>query len=356
MPQFDDQIRQGLVYTPQVQPTGVRNVTAQGMPVDPIQVYTVTPLAASATNIAAAQTVSGAALTLTASTGVTSTSIGGVTYLDLGVTRGIQVVGASGATATNLTVAGLDVYLQPLTNTFSGPGSGATVNSTKGFRYVRSITAAGNTTTTVTAGTNDTLSFPYRVSQFGNVIINYNHILITSSAGFTAADATSPATALTGDGSNTAAVTVPGAGEFAPGTLSVINKATAGDGNAVTGVIVGFAADPSNLDRIYNPASTARVAFVADDPDLIFEVQADGAIAATQVGLNANLIFTNAGSTTSGLSGVELDTSAVAADASNQLTILRVADRPGRNEIGSAWTIVEVRINNHTEALGAIGI
>lgn len=162
----------------------------------------------------------------------------------------------------------------------------------------------------------------------------------------------------TADGANTAAVTVPGAGEFAPGTLPIINKATAGDGNAITGVIVGFSPDPANLDRIYNPASTARVAFVADDPDLIFEIQADGAIAATQVGLNANLIFTNAGSTTSGLSGVELDTSSDVpdADASNQLTILRVADRPGRNEIGSAWTIVEVKINQHTEALGAIGI
>jgi hypothetical protein len=158
--------------------------------------------------------------------------------------------------------------------------------------------------------------------------------------------------------SNTAAVTVPGAGNFAPGELAEINKATAGDGNMLTGVIVGFAALPTDLSKIYNPASTARVAYVADDPDMIFEIQADGAIAATEIGLNAVLIYTNAGSTTTGLSGVELDTSsdAPAADASNQLTILRVADAPGRNELGSAWTVVEVRINQHTEMTGQIGV
>jgi len=157
---------------------------------------------------------------------------------------------------------------------------------------------------------------------------------------------------------NTTEVTVPGGGSFAPGMLPEINKAAAGDGNMITGVIVGFAALPNDLTKVYNPASTERVAFVADDPDLIFEIQADGAISAAQVGLNAVLIYTNSGSTTTGLSGVELDTSSdvPAADASNQLTILRVADAPGRNELGSAWTVVEVRINQHTEATGQIGV
>lgn len=156
---------------------------------------------------------------------------------------------------------------------------------------------------------------------------------------------------------NTAEVTEPGAGKFIPGSLPEINKATAGDGNAITGVIVGFSPDPDNLSRSYNPASTERIAYVCDDPDVIFEIQADGAIAATQVGLNAVLIYTNSGSTTTGLSGVELDTSsdAPAADASNQLTILRVVNRTD-NEAGSANTKVEVKINQHTEANNVIGI
>lgn len=157
--------------------------------------------------------------------------------------------------------------------------------------------------------------------------------------------------------SNTARVSAPAAGEFAIGTLPEVNKAAAGDNNAITGVIVGFAPDPDGLGRIHNPASTARVVYVCDDPDVVFEIQADGAIAAAQVGLNAVLIYTNAGSTTTGMSGAELDTTsdAPAADASNQLTIQRVVNRVD-NEAASAFTKVEVRITNHTEVNGAIGI
>ena len=70
-----------------------------------------------------------------------------------------------------------------------------------------------------------------------------------------------------------------------------------------------------------------------------------------------NASTTNAGSTVTGQSGAELDTTsdAPAADASNQLTIQRVVNREG-NEAASAYTKVEVLINNHTRAYGAIGI
>ena len=141
------------------------------------------------------------------------------------------------------------------------------------------------------------------------------------------------------------------------GSLPAINKAAAGDGNAITGVITGFLEDPDNLSKQYNPASTERIAIVNDDPNQVFEIQADGSISADQVGLNAVLIFTNAGSTVTGWSGVELDTSsdAPAADASNQLTILRIVSRAD-NEAATANTKVLVRVNNHTEAHGAIGI
>jgi len=153
---------------------------------------------------------------------------------------------------------------------------------------------------------------------------------------------------------NTAEVSGPGAGNFNVGTLPEINKATAGDGNAITGVIVGFSSDAD--DPVYNAASTERIAFVNDDPDAVFEIQADGAIAATQVGLNAVLIYTNAGDTNTGLSGAELDTTSdvPAADASNQLTIQRIVNRQDVDT--TANTKVLVKINNHTEAHGALGI
>lgn len=145
---------------------------------------------------------------------------------------------------------------------------------------------------------------------------------------------------------------------FNPGTLPEINKATAGDGNAITGVIVGF--EPiSGFDApIYGPADTERIALVADDPELVFHIQDDGAaaLAATSVGLNAVLIYTHSGSTITGSSGAELDTNSdpPAADASNQLTIRRLANFVN-NEIG-VHAIWEVTINNHTEAHASLGI
>lgn len=153
--------------------------------------------------------------------------------------------------------------------------------------------------------------------------------------------------------SNTASVDVPGAGHFEIGTMPEINKATAGDGNRVTGVIVGFTANPSDLNKNYNPASTERVAWVCDDPGVEFEIQADGAIPAASIGLNAVFIYTHSGSTTTGLSGVELDTTsdAPAADASNQMVILGAANRLD-NDTTLTHAKVRVRLINHTEADG----
>jgi hypothetical protein len=157
-------------------------------------------------------------------------------------------------------------------------------------------------------------------------------------------------------GSNTAEVNVPGAGKFGIGTLPSIEKATAGDGNRISGVIVGFAALPTDLNKNYNPASTARVAYVCMDPNVVFEIQADGAIPAASIGLNAVLIYTHGGSTTTGLSGVELDTTSdvPAADASNQLLILSAVNRED-NDTTLTHAKVEVLINQHTESQGTVG-
>jgi hypothetical protein len=157
-------------------------------------------------------------------------------------------------------------------------------------------------------------------------------------------------------GSNDAFVDAPGVGTFEIGTLPSIEMATAGDGNRITGVIVGFAPNPDNLTLQYNAASTARVALVCDDPDIIFEIQADGAIPAASIALNAVLIYTHSGSTTSGLSGVELDTTSDApgADASNQLLILRAVNKPD-NDTTLTHAKIEVLINQHTQNQGTVG-
>lgn len=157
---------------------------------------------------------------------------------------------------------------------------------------------------------------------------------------------------------NAAQITT-GDGVYGVGTMSEINQTAAGDGNAITGVIVSFDAEPDALETIYSPASTAGVANVADDPDLMFEIQADsaGTIVVTEVGLNAVLIDTHAGNTNTGIAGTELDTTSdpPAADASNQLTIQRAPDREDNDAVAvnGKWL---VKINNHTEAHAVVGI
>lgn len=155
---------------------------------------------------------------------------------------------------------------------------------------------------------------------------------------------------------NTTIVDAPSTGQFQVGTLAEINKATAGDGNRITGVIVGFAPNPDNLTLKHNPNKTERVALVCDDPDVIFEIQADGAIPATSIGLNANLIFTHSGEAATGISGVELDTTSDVpdTDATNQLLIMRASNRVG-NDTTLTHANVEVMINQHTENQGTVG-
>lgn len=142
---------------------------------------------------------------------------------------------------------------------------------------------------------------------------------------------------------------------FPPGTLPTINKAAAASGQ-ITGVIVGFLPLDGQTSNVYGAASTTRIALVADNPDLLFSVQDDGsgALAATDVGNNAQLIFTHAGSNFTGRSGVELDATTPATTSTFQLTIVSLEDKPG-NELGAnaRWL---VRINQHTYAPGNVGV
>lgn len=151
--------------------------------------------------------------------------------------------------------------------------------------------------------------------------------------------------------SNTTAVR-----NFPPGTLPEINKATAGSTNAITGVIVGFLPLDGQTSNVYGAASTTRIALVADNPDLLYAIQDDGvaALAATSVGLNANVIYTVAGSTFTGRSGVQLDSNGATAGATLQLTIISLMDRPDV-EVGvnGKWL---VRINVHSYNQARAGV
>lgn len=154
---------------------------------------------------------------------------------------------------------------------------------------------------------------------------------------------------------NTAAVSAPGVGSFPVGAIQSINKATVNTG-AITGVIVGFAGRQDSLT--YNPASTERIALVADDPELLFEIQADGTYTPASVGLNAALIYTHSGSTVTGRSGAELDTGTTTAPGTSAGLQLKVRGFVNRedNDMAAANSKLLVQINVHTNAAGVAGI
>lgn len=125
--------------------------------------------------------------------------------------------------------------------------------------------------------------------------------------------------------------------------------------NVVLGVVVGVEA-ATNESLIYRAASTERYLLVATDPQLLFEIQEDstgGALAATHIGLNANFSGSG-GSTVTGKSAIELDSSSAATTATLDFSIVRLAPRPD-NEIGTnaKWL---VRLNNHQRVDGVTGI
>ena len=115
------------------------------------------------------------------------------------------------------------------------------------------------------------------------------------------------------------------------------------------GVVVGFAPDPTDLNvPIYRRASTDRYVYVVDDPNVLFEIKCDdvgSTLAAADIGLNASIVV-GSGNTTTGASGVELDTSTKATTATLELKIMELARRVD-NELGSANQKVIVKINNH---------
>ena len=86
-------------------------------------------------------------------------------------------------------------------------------------------------------------------------------------------------------------------------------------------------------------------AYVLDDPDAYFEIQADGSVAQSALGGNADIVQT-ATTNQFGKSRNQLATAAIDATASRPLRIVGFVTRPS-SAIGDAFTDVIVRINTH---------
>ena len=142
---------------------------------------------------------------------------------------------------------------------------------------------------------------------------------------------------------------------LATGTIGV---AAASD--ALLGSLNGvFFTDASSSKPTYanhlNASNTATdiVGFVSDDPYERFEIQADGATAAADVGLNADIVYA-AGSSPDYVSKVELQTSDQKTGTA-QLRIIGISKDPDNNTAGSANVNLVTIINEH-QLKGTTGI
>lgn len=88
---------------------------------------------------------------------------------------------------------------------------------------------------------------------------------------------------------------------------------------------------------------------IADDPDALFAVQADGAVVATLQGMNAQLTNFGAGSNTTGNSGVKLLASSPALTATFAVRIVDFV-RDYNNKPGDAYTMCIVKFNQGVHA------
>jgi hypothetical protein len=141
-----------------------------------------------------------------------------------------------------------------------------------------------------------------------------------------------------------------------------IIKHTPGSPN-ILGVFIGCQyTDPTSKKpvwRNYYPGGIAAddiVAFVVDDPNALFLVQASGVAGQVAIGQNANLVQTVAGNVTTGVSGLELNTGTLAAASDLNVKVVGVTTDPSNSDLTAAYADLIVIINEHLYRSPTVGV
>lgn len=159
------------------------------------------------------------------------------------------------------------------------------------------------------------------------------------------------------------------AGDADAAGIPSVTIVTAGGANPVLGSLLGYGSsinggvtDPANINTTIIPAVKLHGYYVmiADDPNIIFEVQEVGTgtfLDSTAIGLNISLVAT-AGANNTGnngfVSGWMLDNTTEAVTATLQMKILGLVQRTD-NTYGQ-YAKYLAKINNHIFAAGVAGI
>ena len=138
-----------------------------------------------------------------------------------------------------------------------------------------------------------------------------------------------------------------------PTTAGGVDRHTANNSTAVIGVFNGcFYTDPTTQKPTFRnsyPGSIAAsdiTAFVVDDPDAVFLMDADATFAQADLFRNYS-VDTGSGNTTTGISEVQLDVSVSGTNASFIIQAIDISQDPDNSDTGSANANILVRINKH---------
>ena len=138
-----------------------------------------------------------------------------------------------------------------------------------------------------------------------------------------------------------------------PTAAGNIERHTANTSDAVVGVFNGvFYTDPTTQKPTYKnyyPGSIVAsdiTAFVVDDPDAVFLMDADEAF--TRANLFANYSVSNTtGVTQTGISKVQLDVSATGTASTFVVQAIDISQDPDNSDTATSNANILVRINNH---------
>jgi hypothetical protein len=146
---------------------------------------------------------------------------------------------------------------------------------------------------------------------------------------------------------------------LASGTIA---RHTANTSTAVIGVFNGcFYTDPTTQKPTYKnyyPGLVAAddiIAYVIDDPNVVYKIDSDGAFAVADIFKNFSVTNVS-GNTATGISEVQLDYSVSGTNASFMLQAVDISQDVDNSTAGSANVDVLVRINNHFFKNGGTGL
>ena len=130
------------------------------------------------------------------------------------------------------------------------------------------------------------------------------------------------------------------------------NLQAAAIGDAFIGTFQGIEfTDSDGRRRVSNKhiasnVATNIIAYATSDPLTTYEIQSNATVALADMGSQYNTGAITAGSTTTGLSAIVLDTATVTASSTAQMRLIGITPGPD-NAFGDTYVICQVQISKH---------